>query len=273
MFRILKGQGLPVSDFHRKYAIQLNDTHPAIAVAELMRLLIDEHGLDWDSAWTITTATISYTNHTLLPEALEAWNLELFEQLLPRQLEIIYEINARFLKLVRLRHPGNPALLEKLSLIEEGPQRRVRMAHLAVVGSHKVNGVAELHSELLRQNLFHDFATLWPERFTNITNGVTPRRWLAVANRVGRHPTLDYADCVLNNWERIDPLGGITPENVRLLHRFTGLLDEEWFLKTHVIIESEAAGAISAIYDGYQAVKSRDIEALLRSLSWMEQVR
>lgn len=139
-----------------------------------MRLLIDEHGLDWDSAWTITTATISYTNHTLLPEALEAWNLELFEQLLPRQLEIIYEINARFLKLVRLRHPGNPALLEKLSLIEEGPQRRVRMAHLAVVGSHKVNGVAELHSELLRQNLFHDFASLWPERFTNITNGVTP---------------------------------------------------------------------------------------------------
>ena len=199
MFRILKGQGLPVSDFHRKYAIQLNDTHPAIAVAELMRLLIDEHGLDWDSAWTITTATISYTNHTLLPEALEAWNLELFEQLLPRQLEIIYEINARFLKVVRLRHPGNPALLEKLSLIEEGPQRRVRMAHLAVVGSHKVNGVAELHSELLRQNLFHDFASLWPERFTNITNGVTPRRWLAVANP----PLAELLDASLGEgWRR-----------------------------------------------------------------------
>ncbi|MFN9635402.1 MAG: glycogen/starch/alpha-glucan phosphorylase [Synechococcaceae cyanobacterium] len=182
MFRILKGQGLAVTDFHRKFALQLNDTHPAIAVAELMRLLIDEHGVDWDTAWTITTATISYTNHTLLPEALECWSLELFELLLPRQLEIIYEINARFLRLVRLRYPGRPEVLEKLSLIQEGPQRKVRMAHLAVVGSHRVNGVAELHSELLVKNLFHDFAELWPERFTNITNGVTPRRWLAVAN-------------------------------------------------------------------------------------------
>lgn len=209
MFRILKGQGLPVTEFHRKYAIQLNDTHPAIAVAELMRLLIDEHGLDWDSAWTITTATISYTNHTLLPEALEAWSLELFEKLLPRQLEIIYEINARFLKVVRLRHPGNPALLEKLSLIEEGPQRRVRMAHLAVVGSHKVNGVAQLHSELLRKNLFHDFASLWPERFTNITNGVTPRRWLAVANP----PLADLLDSSLGEgWRRdLDALKGLEP--------------------------------------------------------------
>ena len=182
MFRILKGQGLAVTDFHRKYALQLNDTHPAIAVAELMRLLIDEHGVDWDTAWTITTATISYTNHTLLPEALECWGLELFEQLLPRQLEIIYEINARFLRLVRLKYPGRPEILEKLSLIQEGPQRKVRMAHLAVVGSHRVNGVAQLHSELLVKNLFHDFAELWPDRFTNITNGVTPRRWLAVAN-------------------------------------------------------------------------------------------
>jgi starch phosphorylase len=182
MFRILKGQGLAVTDFHRKYALQLNDTHPAIAVAELMRLLIDEHGVDWDTAWTITTTTISYTNHTLLPEALECWGLTLFEQLLPRQLEIIYEINARFLRLLRLKYPGRPEILEKLSLIQEGPQRKVRMAHLAVVGSHRVNGVAQLHSELLVKNLFHDFAELWPDRFTNITNGVTPRRWLAVAN-------------------------------------------------------------------------------------------
>ena len=182
MFRILKGQGLAVTDFHRKYALQLNDTHPAIAVAELMRLLIDEHGVDWDTAWTITTTTISYTNHTLLPEALECWGLELFEQLLPRQLEIIYEINTRFLRLLRLKYPGRPEILEKLSLIQEGPQRKVRMAHLAVVGSHRVNGVAQLHSELLVKNLFHDFAELWPDRFTNITNGVTPRRWLAVAN-------------------------------------------------------------------------------------------
>ena len=183
MFRILKGQGMAPTEFHRKFAVQLNDTHPAIAVAELMRLLIDQHGVDWDTAWTITTAAISYTNHTLLPEALEAWGLDLFGQLLPRQLEIIYEINARFLRLVRIRHPGQPELLERLSLIQEGPQRKVRMAHLAVVGSHHVNGVAELHSQLLLANVFHDFARLWPDRFTNVTNGVTPRRWLAVANQ------------------------------------------------------------------------------------------
>jgi starch phosphorylase len=182
MFRILKGQGMDVRDFHKKYAVQLNDTHPAIAVAELMRLLIDEHGVDWDTAWSITTASISYTNHTLLPEALECWGLELFQQLLPRQLEIIFEINARFLRMVRLRYPGKPEMLEKLSLIQEGGVRKVRMAHLAVVGSHMVNGVAELHSQLLKQNLFHDFAAIWPERFTNITNGVTPRRWVAVSN-------------------------------------------------------------------------------------------
>jgi starch phosphorylase len=182
MFRILKGQGLSVTEFPKKFAIQLNDTHPAIAVAELMRLLMDAHGVDWDQAWSITTACISYTNHTLLPEALECWGLELFQQLLPRQLDIIYEINARFLRMVRLRYPGQPDMLAKLSLIQEGPQRKVRMAHLAVVGSHQVNGVAELHSQLLQQHLFHDFAQIWPERFTNITNGVTPRRWLAVSN-------------------------------------------------------------------------------------------
>jgi len=182
MFRILQGQGMAVTEFHHKYAVQLNDTHPAIAVAELMRLLIDGHGVDWDTAWGITTASISYTNHTLLPEALESWGLELFEQLLPRHLEIIYEINARFLRMLRIQNPGQPELLERLSLIEEGPQRRVRMAHLAVVGSHRVNGVAELHSDLLRRHLFADFARLWPDRFCNITNGVTPRRWLAVAN-------------------------------------------------------------------------------------------
>ena len=223
MFRILKGQGLPVNEFHKKFAIQLNDTHPAIAVAELMRLLIDEHRLDWDTAWTITTSTISYTNHTLLPEALEAWSLKLFEQLLPRQLEIIYEINARFLKLVRLRHPGNPALLEKLSLIEEGAQRRVRMAHLAVVGSHKVNGVAQLHSDLLSKDLFQDFAALWPERFTNITNGVTPRRWLAVANP----PLAELLDSSLGEgWRRnLDALKGLEPfaEDPAFLERWQGV--------------------------------------------------
>jgi starch phosphorylase len=209
MFRILKGQGLEVTDFHRKYALQLNDTHPAIAVAELMRLLVDVHGVDWDTAWTITTASISYTNHTLLPEALECWGLELFQQLLPRQLEIIYEINARFLRLVRLKYPGRPDLLEKLSLIQEGPQRKVRMANLAVVGSHQVNGVAELHSELLVKNLFHDFAALWPDRFTNVTNGVTPRRWLAVANP-GLASLVDGA--IGNGWRReLDQLSRLEP--------------------------------------------------------------
>jgi len=183
MFRILRGQGLSARDFHTKFAVQLNDTHPAIAVAELMRLLIDEEQLDWDTAWSITTASLSYTNHTLLPEALETWGLELFEELLPRQLQIIYEINARFLRMVRIQNPGNPELLERVSLIEEGPQRRVRMAHLAVVGSHHTNGVAELHSQLLREQVLADFARIWPDRFTNVTNGVTPRRWLAVANR------------------------------------------------------------------------------------------
>jgi starch phosphorylase len=182
MLRILKKQGLPVSTFHHKFAVQLNDTHPAIAVAELMRLLIDQEGLDWDTAWGITTASLSYTNHTLLPEALETWGVALFEQLLPRQLQIIYEINARFLRMVRIRTPGQPELLERLSLIEEGGHRRVRMANLAVVGSHHTNGVAELHSQLLKDLLLADFAQLWPERFTNVTNGITPRRWLAVAN-------------------------------------------------------------------------------------------
>jgi starch phosphorylase len=182
MLRILKKQGLPVSTFHHKFAVQLNDTHPAIAVAELMRLLIDQESLDWDTAWGITTASLSYTNHTLLPEALETWGVALFEQLLPRQLQIIYEINARFLRMVRIRTPGQPELLERLSLIEEGGHRRVRMANLAVVGSHHTNGVAELHSQLLKDHLLADFAQLWPERFTNVTNGITPRRWLAVAN-------------------------------------------------------------------------------------------
>jgi starch phosphorylase len=182
MLRIIKGQGLAVTDFHRKFAVQLNDTHPAIAVAELMRLLVDEEGVPWDTAWTITTASLSYTNHTLLPEALETWGVGLFEYLLPRQLEIIYEINARFLQVVRLRYPGQPELLRRMSLIEEGDHRRVRMAHLAVVGSHHTNGVAELHSQLLRDHVLRDFASFWPERFTNVTNGVTPRRWLAVAN-------------------------------------------------------------------------------------------
>jgi len=170
------------ADFPDKVAIQLNDTHPAIAVAELMRALVDEHHLTWDEAWSITTRTLAYTNHTLLAEALERWPVSLFETLLPRHLQIIYEINARFLRTVMNRWPHDHQRTARMSLIEEGDERRVRMAHLAVVGSHKVNGVAALHSELLQRDVLHDFAELWPERFTNKTNGVTPRRWMLACN-------------------------------------------------------------------------------------------
>ncbi|MFO0565409.1 MAG: glycogen/starch/alpha-glucan phosphorylase [Polyangiaceae bacterium] len=166
-----------------KAAIQLNDTHPAIAVAELMRLLVDREHLPWERAWEITQATLAYTNHTLLPEALEKWPVELFERVLPRHLQIIYEINHRFLRQVHVHWPGDDDRKRRLSLIEEGPVRQVRMANLAVVGSHSVNGVAELHSELVRRDLFRDFAELWPERFNNKTNGVTPRRWLFTCNQ------------------------------------------------------------------------------------------
>jgi starch phosphorylase len=165
-----------------KVAIQLNDTHPSLAVAELMRILLDEAHLGWDEAWDLTVRTLAYTNHTLLPEALEKWSVELFEQVLPRHLEIIYEINRRFLDDVRARYPGDSDRVQRMSLIEEGPARKVRMAHLAIVGSHSTNGVAAIHSELLRSHTVKDFADLFPERFNNKTNGVTPRRWLLLAN-------------------------------------------------------------------------------------------
>jgi glycogen phosphorylase len=172
----------PLEQFHEKWTVQLNDTHPAIAVAELMRLLVDEHVMDWDAAWAVTRQTFAYTNHTLLPEALEKWPVGLLGQLLPRHLEIIYEINARFLAEVRAAFPGDDGRLARLSIIDESGERYVRMAHLAAVGSHHVNGVARLHSELLTQTVMRDFADLWPEKFCNVTNGVTPRRFVAVSN-------------------------------------------------------------------------------------------
>src|SRR6516165_2899207 len=182
MIRFHQRFGYSLDTFHEEWAIQLNDTHPSIGVAELMRLLIDEHGMVWDQAWNITTHTFSFTNHTLLPEALERWPLPLFGSLLPRHLEIIYEINARFLKEVRKRFPGDEARIARMSLIDEHDQKYVRMAYLACVGSHKINGVAELHTQLLKQELFRDFYEMWPDKFINVTNGVTPRRWLAVSN-------------------------------------------------------------------------------------------
>jgi starch phosphorylase len=163
-------------------AIQLNDTHPAIGVAELMRLLIDEYHFDWDQAWHITQRTFGYTNHTLMPEALEKWSVELFGNLLPRHLELIYEINHRFLEQVKLRYPEDEERLGRLSLIAEGPEKQVRMAHLACVGSHAINGVAALHTELLKQEVLHDFYDLWPDKFKSLTNGITPRRWLLQCN-------------------------------------------------------------------------------------------
>jgi starch phosphorylase len=182
MIRIHRGLNWPLDRFHEKWAVQLNDTHPAIAVAELMRLLVDEHGMDWDKAWNVTRNTFAYTNHTLLPEALEKWPVNLIGQLLPRHLEIIYEINARFLDEVRAAFPGDSARLSRMSLIDETGERFVRMAHLATVGSHRVNGVARMHSDLLKKTVMHDFAELWPEKFCNVTNGVTPRRFVAVGN-------------------------------------------------------------------------------------------
>ena len=174
--------GNDFTEFAQHHVFQLNDTHPSIAVAELMRILVDDHELDWDQAWNITTKTMAYTNHTLLPEALEKWSVSLFAKLLPRILEIIYEINARFLAEVAMHWPGDVQKQRDLSLIEEGGEPQIRMAFLAIVGSYSVNGVAALHTQLLTAGLFKDFYALWPDKFNNKTNGVTPRRWLAYCN-------------------------------------------------------------------------------------------
>jgi len=171
-----------VRDLPQRFALQLNDTHPSIGVAELMRLLVDERQIDWDEAWDITVATFGYTNHTLLPEALEKWPMAMFAESLPRHLEIIYEINRRFLDEVRAKFPGDDDRLRRMSIIGENGGKSVRMAHLATVGSHAINGVAALHSELLKESVLKDFYEMWPERFSNKTNGVTPRRFLAMSN-------------------------------------------------------------------------------------------
>jgi starch phosphorylase len=213
-----------------KAAIQLNDTHPAITVAELMRVLVDLEGLDWDRAWDITRRTLAYTNHTLLPEALEKWPLALFEELLPRHLEIIYEINYRFLREVHVFAPDDGGRRERMSIIDEGPPRQLRMAHLAVVGSHSVNGVAALHSRLVKERLFRDFVDLYPDRFNNKTNGVTPRRWLLLCNpglataidaRIGRDWVTDLSQLsrLEADDELIAELAGIKRNNKARLAR------------------------------------------------------
>jgi glycogen phosphorylase len=182
LVRRFRSSNLPWRSLPEKAAVQLNDTHPALAVPELLRTLLDDAGLSWDLAWDITQRTLSYTNHTLLPEALERWPVTWFKTLLPRHLEIIYEVNRRLLDDVRERFPNDGARIERMSLIEEGAVRQVRMAHMAIVGSHSTNGVSVIHSELLRSRTVRDFAEMFPQRFNNKTNGVTPRRWLLLAN-------------------------------------------------------------------------------------------
>jgi len=204
--------GNDFTNFASKNCFQLNDTHPAIAVAELMRLLIDEHKLSWDDAWAITSNTMAYTNHTLLPEALEQWPVAMFRRLLPRILDIIYEINARFIMAVSRRWPGDNERVSRMSLIQEGSEPMIRMAYLAIVGSYSVNGVAELHSELLTKGLFRDFFEMWPEKFNNKTNGVTQRRWLDACNKpLSELITSKIGDdwiTDLNQLEKLRPLAG-----------------------------------------------------------------
>jgi starch phosphorylase len=202
--------GLALEQIPDRVAIQMNDTHPSIAVAELMRLLIDEHDMDWDPAWNITQRTLSYTNHTLLPEALEQWPLEMFQAALPRHMEIIYEINHRFLGDVRARFPGDGARVSRMSIINEQHPRYVRMANLACIGSHAINGVAALHTELLKRDVLHDFYEMYPDRFVNVTNGVTPRRWVVQSN-----PALTklLAESIGDDW-------ALHPDQLRGLERY-----------------------------------------------------
>lgn len=209
-------EGRDYDRFIEQNVFQLNDTHPSIAVAELMRILLDKKGLNWDAAWKITSNTMAYTNHTLLPEALERWPVQLFEKLLPRLLEIIYKINAQFLQEVSLHWPGDTERLRRMSIIEEGDTRQIRMAHLAIVGSFSVNGVAKLHSQLLTEKLFREFYEIWPHKFNNKTNGVTPRRWLAHANPALSELLVEH---IGDEW--IADL-----ENIRALTRFSTDQDE-----------------------------------------------
>lgn len=216
MVRIYLQSGEPLEHFHLKYTVQLNDTHPAIAIPELMRLLVDRHGMNWDTAWNVTRQTFAYTNHTLLPEALEKWSLDLIRKVLPRHLEIIQEINSRFLDEARMKLHGLDGRAVRLSIIEEGDRPQVRMAHLATVGSYKVNGVAQLHSELLKQNVLPDFHYLWPDKITNVTNGVTPRRFMLLSNQPLAHLLREHIGC---NW--VTDLDG--------LRKLESLADDEHF--------------------------------------------
>ena len=213
LIRIADAEGFDLATIPDRVAVQLNDTHPVIAIPELMRILIDERGMDYDTAWDITSRTFNYTCHTLLPEALERWSVGLIQYLLPRHMELIYAINTRFLESVSQRFPNDVARLIRMSIIEEGPERMVRMANLATVASVKVNGVAELHSQLLRETVLHDFAEMWPERFTNVTNGVTPRRFVKLANpRLSDLITEVVGDGWLNDLDQLSGLESVAED-------------------------------------------------------------
>ncbi|MGH8751807.1 MAG: glycogen/starch/alpha-glucan phosphorylase [Burkholderiales bacterium] len=223
-----------------KVAIHLNDTHPAIAIPELMRLLIDVHRLPWEKAWSLTTRIFSYTNHTLMPEALEIWPVVLLRTVLPRHLEIIFDINKRFLDAVKQAHGEDPALIGRVSLIDEWGERRVRMANLSIVGSHKVNGVSKLHSRLMRETIFADFARIYPDRFINITNGITPRRWLSQAN-----PWLaQLVDAVIGNGWRT---------NLEQLTRLEPLVGDPQFVRRFLAIKTQNKARLA----GYIAKETR----------------
>jgi starch phosphorylase len=245
MIRLHLMRGKQLDEFDSYWAAQLNDTHPSIAVAELMRLLVDEHLMGWDRAWAITERTCGYTNHTLLAEALERWSLPLFGRLLPRHLEIIYEINRRFLDGVRQRFPEDDQLVRRLSVIDEAGDKSVRMAHLASVGSHAINGVAALHTELLKQTVLSDFYRIAPEKFFNVTNGVTPRRWIVLSNPrltalITRQIGEEWISSLEDELGRLEPLAGdggfqrdwrnVKAENKRALARFikerTGIVSD-----------------------------------------------
>jgi len=231
----------PLEEFAEKNVFQLNDTHPSIAVAELMRILMDEKDLEWDAAWEITTSCMAYTNHTLLPEALERWPVSLFERLLPRLLEIIYQINAHFLAEVRARWPGDVDRVRRMSLVEEGGEPQIRMAWLAIVGSYSVNGVAELHSNLLKQGLFRDFYIMWPHKFNNKTNGVTPRRWVASAN-----PGLAglLTDTLGDGWQSdLDRLQGLKEK-----------VDNQAFVKRWKAVREENKQRLAELVERYTGV-------------------
>ena len=222
-------------DLPSKVAIQMNDTHPSLCVAELMRFLVDEHLLDWDHAWELTVATLGYTNHTLLPEALEKWPVSLIERVLPRHTEIIFGINHQFLRTVARSWPGDIDRQRRMSIIEEGPEKQVRMANLAIVGSHAINGVSQLHSELIKSSLVPDFAQLWPERFSNKTNGVAPRRWILKAN----------------------------PGLSALLTRTVG---EEWITDLERVRPSKKGAGDPAFREEFREIKRRNKEKLVREV-------